>query len=86
MSNTMQVSKWHDGPCRFYYIYDLRKPQYLEYGNLEYLAYLEEDWRSQELKHTRYLQVHKISRSTEFTPIVHEHPVMLILWSIEQFK
>ena len=26
ISNTMQVSKWDDGPNRFYYIYDLRNP------------------------------------------------------------
>ena len=68
MSNTMQVSKWDDGPGRFNYIYDLRKPRYLEHINLEYLAYLEVDWRFQELKHTHYFEVHEISRSTEFTP------------------
>ena len=43
MSNTMQVSKWDDGPDHFNYIYDLRKPRYLEHINLEYLAYLEVD-------------------------------------------
>ena len=86
MSNTMQVSKWDDGPGRFNYIYDLRKPRYLEHINLEYLAYLEVDWRFQELKHTHYLEVHEISRSTEFTPMVHRHPVVLILRSIEQFQ
>ena len=26
ISNIMQVSKWDDGPIRFYYIYDLRNP------------------------------------------------------------
>ena len=86
ISNIMQVSKWDDGPGRFNYIYDLRKPRYLEHINLEYLAYLEVDWRFQELKHTHYLEVHEISRSTEFTPIVHRHPVVLILRSIEQFQ
>ena len=37
----MQVSNGNDGPGRFHYIYDLRKPWYLEHVNLENLAYLE---------------------------------------------
>ena len=85
MSSIMQVSKWDDGPGRFYYIYDLRKPRYLEHVNSEFL-YLEVDWRSQVLKHIRYLEVHNIFRSTEFTPIAHRHPVMLILRSNEEFQ
>ena len=67
MSNTMQVSKWDGGPGRFNYIYDLRKPRYLEHINLEYLAYLEEDWQFQDLKHTHYL------KSTKFLALLNSH-------------
>ena len=33
-----------------------------------------------------YLEVYNISRSIEFTSVVHDHPVMLILWSIEHLR
>ena len=86
MSNTTHVSKWDDGPGHFTYMYDLKKPRYLEHENLEYLAYLEVDLWSQEQNHMRYLEVYKISCSIEFIPVVHNHPVMLILRSVEHLR
>lgn len=35
------MSKSSDGPGRFLYINDLKNSWYLEYGNLEYPAYVE---------------------------------------------
>ena len=86
MSNTTHVSKWDDGPGRFTYMYDLKKKRYLEHGNLEYMAYLEVDLWTQEQNHMRYLELYKISRSIEFTPVVHDHPVVLILRSIDHLR
>ena len=67
-------------------MYYFKKPRYLEQVNLEYLAYLEVDLWSQEQNHMRYLEVYKISCSIEFIPVVHNHPVMLILRSIEHLR
>ena len=86
MSNTTHVSKWDDSPGRFTYMYDLKKPWYLEHGNLEYMAYLEVDLWTQEQNHMRYLELYKISSSIEFTPVVHDRPVVVILRSIDHFR
>ena len=49
-------------------MYDLKKPWYLEHGNLElYMPYLEVDLWTQEQNHMRYIELYKISRSIEFT-------------------
>ena len=74
-------------PVILFNMYDLKKTRYLEHENLEYLAYLEVDLWSQEQNHMHYLDIiYNISRSIEFTLVVHDHPVVLILRSIEHLR
>ena len=83
VSNTTQISKSVGGPDRFCYIYEWKKPRYLEHGNLEYLAYLEVNLQSLVRK------THALSRSLHnyslcwFHTCSTKYPFKPILRSIE---